>query len=128
MLRGIIFDMDGTLTKPNVDFAAIEREIGQKVGFIIDYAERSSPEERARALEILERHEAKSALEPELNEGVLEMLEVVSKKKLKKALLTRNSANQWIPFSANIICMCILSLLSAVKIQNQNRRLIPFFC
>ena len=91
MLRGIIFDMDGPLTKPNVDFAAIEREIGQKVGFIIDYAEMSSPEERARALEILERHEAKSALESELNEGVLEMLEVVSKKKLKKALLTRNS-------------------------------------
>jgi len=78
MLRGIIFDMDGTLTKPNVDFAAIEREIGQKVGFIIDYAERSS-------------HEAKAAIESELNEGVLEMLEFVSKKKLKKALLTRNS-------------------------------------
>ena len=45
----------------------------------------------ARALEILERHEAKAAIESELNEGVLEMLEVVSKKKLKKALLTRNS-------------------------------------
>ena len=91
MLRGIIFDMDGTITKPNVDFAAIEREIGAKVGFIIDYAEKSSPEERARALEILERYESKAAIESELNEGVLEMLEVVSKKKLKKALLTRNS-------------------------------------
>lgn len=91
MLRGIIFDMDGTLTKPNVDFAALEREIGAKVGFIIDYAERSSPEERRRALEILERYEAQSALESELNEGVLEMLDFVSKKQLKKALLTRNS-------------------------------------
>src|SRR3990172_10675283 len=91
MLRGIIFDMDGTITKPNVDFAAIEREIGAKVGFIIDYAEKSSPEERARALEILERYESKAAIESELNEGVLEMLEFVSKKKLKKALLTRNS-------------------------------------
>lgn len=91
MLRGIIFDMDGTLTKPNVDFAAIEKEIGAKVGFIIDYAEKSSPEERARALEILERYEAQSASESELNEGVLEMLEYISKKRLKKALLTRNS-------------------------------------
>src|SRR5574337_13316 len=91
MLRGIIFDMDGTLTKPNVDFAAIEREIGQKVGFIIDYAERSSPEERARALGILERFEAQAAVESELNEGVREILEFISKKKLKKALLTRNS-------------------------------------
>ena len=58
MLRGIIFDMDGTLTKPNVTLQPLS-EIGQKVGFIIDYAERSSPEERA-ALEILERHEASS--------------------------------------------------------------------
>lgn len=91
MLRGIIFDMDGTLTKPNVDFAAIEREIGTKVGFIIDYAERSIPEERKRALDILERYEAQAAMESELNEGVVEMLEFVSKKQLKKALLTRNS-------------------------------------
>ncbi|MEB2307909.1 MAG: HAD family hydrolase [Candidatus Brocadiaceae bacterium] len=91
MLRGIIFDMDGTLTKPNVDFAALEREIGAKVGFIIDYAERSSPEERMRALDILERYEAQAAMESELNEGVVEMLEYVSKKQLKKALLTRNS-------------------------------------
>lgn len=91
MLRGIIFDMDGTLTKPKVDFAALEREIGAKVGFIIDYAERSSPEERKRALDILERYEAQAALESELHEGVLEMLEFVSQKKLKKALLTRNS-------------------------------------
>lgn len=91
MLRGIIFDMDGTLTKPNVDFAAIEREIGEKVGFIIDYAERSSPEERRRALEILERYEAQSAHTSELNEGVPEILEFISKKQLKKALLTRNS-------------------------------------
>lgn len=91
MLRGIIFDMDGTLTKPNVDFAAIEREIGAKVGFIIDYAERSSPEERTRAMEILERYEAQAAMESELNEGVHEMLEYLSQKQLKKALLTRNS-------------------------------------
>lgn len=91
MLQGIIFDMDGTITKPSVDFAAIEREIGAKVGFIIDYAERSSPEERSRALSILERFEAQAAMESELNEGVLEMLEFLSKKKLKKAILTRNS-------------------------------------
>ncbi|MBF8276414.1 MAG: cbbZ [Candidatus Brocadiaceae bacterium] len=91
MLRGIIFDMDGTITKPKVDFAAIEREIGAQVGFIIDYAERSSPEERTRALSILERFEAQAAIESELNEGVLEMLEFLSKKKLKKAILTRNS-------------------------------------
>lgn len=91
MLHGIIFDMDGTLTKPNVDFAAIEREIGAKTGFIIEYAEKSSPEERIRALSILERYEAQAAIESELNEGVCEILEFIDKKNIKKALLTRNS-------------------------------------
>lgn len=91
MLQGIIFDMDGTITKPKVDFAAIEREIGEKVGFVIDYAERSSPEERARAMEILERYESEAALNSELNEGVHELLDYISRKKLKTALLTRNS-------------------------------------
>jgi len=91
MLHGIIFDMDGTLTKPNVDFAAIEKEIGEKVGFVIDYAEKSSPEERIRAMEILEHYEARAASESELNEGVIEILEFLENKRLKTALLTRNS-------------------------------------
>ncbi|MCF6149296.1 MAG: HAD family hydrolase [Candidatus Kuenenia sp.] len=91
MLQGIIFDMDGTLTKPKADFAAIEREIGAKVGFILDYAEQSSPEERTRAMGILERFEEQAALESELNEGVTEILEFLEKKQLKTALLTRNS-------------------------------------
>lgn len=91
MLQGIIFDMDGTLTKPKVDFAAVERDIGAKVGFILDYAEQSSPEERARAMGILERFEEQAAMESELNEGVTEMLEFLQKKQLRTALLTRNS-------------------------------------
>src|SRR3970040_1477443 len=128
MLRGIIFDMDGPLTKPNVDFAAIEREIGQKVGFIIDYAERSSPEERARALEILERHEAKAAIESELNEGVLEMLEFVSKKKLKKALLTRNYRKSVDTVLRKHNLHVHFAFIVSREDKNQNTRLIPFFC
>ena len=73
-----------TITKPKVDFAAIEREIGAKVGFIIGYAERSSPEERTRALSILERFEAQAAIESELNEGVVGDAGIFSPKKLKR--------------------------------------------
>ena len=50
-------------TRQRAPQAAIEREIGAKVGFVIDYAERSSPEERSRALGILERYEAQAATE-----------------------------------------------------------------
>ncbi len=90
MLQGIIFDMDGTITKPKVDFAALEREIEEKVGFVLDHAERSTPEARATAMEMFDRVETEAALESELNEGVHELLDYLSKKQLKRALLTRN--------------------------------------
>ena len=69
MLRGIIFDMDGTITKPNVDFAAIERKLALRLDSLLIMPRNQVPEERARALEILERYESKAAIESELNEG-----------------------------------------------------------
>ncbi|GJQ59460.1 MAG: HAD family hydrolase [Candidatus Scalindua sp. AMX11] len=90
MLQGIIFDMDGTITKPKVDFAAVEREIEEKFGFVLDHAERSSPEARAKAMEMLDQVESQAAIESELNEGVHELLDYLSQKQLKSALFTRN--------------------------------------
>ena len=90
MLQGIIFDMDGTITKPKVNFAAVEREIEEKIGFVLDHAERSSPEARERAMEILDRIETQAAIESELNEGVYELLDYIARKQLKTAILTRN--------------------------------------
>ncbi len=90
MLQGIIFDMDGTITKPKVDFAAVEREIEEKFGFVLDNAEKSSPEARAKAMERLDQVETQAALESELNEGVHELLDHILQKKLKTAILTRN--------------------------------------
>ena len=90
MLQGIIFDMDGTITKPKVDFAALEREVEEKVGFVLDHAERSTPDVRARAMEMFDRVETEAALESELNDGVHEILDYLSEKRLKRALFTRN--------------------------------------
>jgi HAD superfamily hydrolase (TIGR01509 family) len=90
MLQGIIFDMDGTITKPKVDFAAVEREIEEKFGFVLDNSEKSSPEARAKAMERLDQVETQAAIESELNEGVHELLDHISQKKLKTAILTRN--------------------------------------
>ncbi len=90
MLQGIIFDMDGTITKPKVDFAAVEREIEEKFGFVLDNSEKSSPEARAKAMERLDQVETEAAIESELNEGVHELLDHISQKKLKTAILTRN--------------------------------------
>ncbi len=90
MLQGIIFDMDGTITKPKVDFAAVEREIEKKFGFVLDNSEGSSPEARAKAMERFDQVETQAALESELNDGVHELLDHISQKRLKTAILTRN--------------------------------------
>ena len=90
MLQGIIFDMDGTITKPKVNFAALEREIEKNIGFVLEHAERSSPEARAKAMEIFDQVETQAAIESELNEGVHELLDYISQKQLKTAILTRN--------------------------------------
>ena len=54
----VIFDLDGTLTVPALDFDAIRAEIGLPPGPILESLERLSQAERRRAEEILHRHES----------------------------------------------------------------------
>ena len=51
----IIFDLDGTLTKPVLDFDAIRAEIGGIEGPILEAMVDLSPEDRARAELIVAR-------------------------------------------------------------------------
>ena len=92
MFRGVIFDLDGTITVNNLDFAAIRQEIGLSGGQpILEYMDTVPPQERARVSEILERHERQAAETAELNDGATELLLHLARKGIKTALLTRNS-------------------------------------
>ncbi len=92
MIQGIIFDMDGTLTKPNMDFGALISEIGVVMNeAVLEYMERVDEKERVRVNSILERFEARAAENAELNDGARELLDFVVKKGKKTSLLTRNS-------------------------------------
>ena len=92
MFRGVFFDLDGTITVNNLDFGAIRAEIGtQSREPILEYMDRVSPEERARANSILEAHERRAAETAELNEGAKSVLSHIADKGIKTALLTRNS-------------------------------------
>jgi len=92
MFRGVIFDLDGTITVNNLDFAVIRQEIGLAGGQpILEYMDTAPPEEQARVSEILERHERQAAETAELNDGATELLLHLARKGIKTALLTRNS-------------------------------------
>lgn len=90
-LRGVIFDMDGTLTEPAIDFAEMRRRVGIPSGDIL-ITIRGWPEERQREAfaiidEIEELARAKLAVQP----GVHELMEYLDARGLPKGIITRNT-------------------------------------
>ena len=88
--KAILFDMDGTLTAPFLDFELIKREIGIPSGPILETLAAMEGERRAAAERVLHRHEDRAALESTLNPGCVELLEWLESAKIKTALVTRN--------------------------------------
>lgn len=57
-IKGVIFDMDGTLTLPVLDFNGIRDSLGLVPGTdILPTVQKYSPEERAKAMAIIEEYE-----------------------------------------------------------------------
>ncbi|GIT30397.1 MAG: haloacid dehalogenase [Planctomycetaceae bacterium] len=92
-LRGIIFDMDGTLVDSGLDFDAIRRDIGLPERHPILEGVEAIPDgpERERALEILHRHEHEGAVRATPYPGATQLLERLGQLSLRPGVLTRNS-------------------------------------
>jgi len=91
-MKAVIFDLDGTLTRPMLDFNQIRQEIGLNAsGDILSAIEAMAPAQRHQAHGILERHEQHAAQHSRLNHGVTELLTELRKRKLSIGLLTRNT-------------------------------------
>ncbi len=91
MIRAVIFDMDGTLTRPTLDFPAIRAEIGLGEPLLETMIALAAGPERDRAFAILERHEERAAEVSELNDDVPEVLSFLESHRVPAALVTRNS-------------------------------------
>jgi len=89
-LEAVIFDLDGTLTVPYLDFDAIRAEIGGIQGPILEALAGKSEAEKTRAFEIIHRHELDAAENSQLQEGAYEMLRTLRTEGRKIGLLTRN--------------------------------------
>jgi len=90
---GLICDMDGTLTRPTLDFGAIRRELGLGAGDIAHQL-LALPEERQRAAwAAIEVHEARAAEQQTLQEGTAELLAACRRRAMKLGLITRNAAS-----------------------------------
>ena len=89
--RAVLFDMDGTLTEPLIDFDAIRRDMGIGPGPILEAMARMSPAERAVADAVLFRHEDDAAARSTLNAGCRELLGWLDEIRMPVALVTRNT-------------------------------------
>ena len=91
MLKGVIFDMDGTITKPFIDWKALREEIGVPPGqMIMHYIDSLEGKAKTEAEAILVRRENEAATHSELNEGVRELLAYLEEHQVKIALVTNN--------------------------------------
>ncbi|HVR62348.1 MAG TPA: HAD family hydrolase [Polyangia bacterium] len=89
--RAVIFDLDGTLTEPLLDFDAMRAEIGLAPGLpILEQLDGGDPALRARAEEVLRRHERAAIARATLAEGCLELLAHLAARAIPSAILTRN--------------------------------------
>jgi HAD superfamily hydrolase (TIGR01509 family) len=90
--RAILFDMDGTLTEPMLDFPRIKAEMGIGDRPILEALAEMTAPQRAAAEAVLHKHEELAAAGSTLNPGCREVLEWIDAHGIRTALITRNSA------------------------------------
>ena len=91
-LQGLVFDMDGTLTMPCLDFKKLRKllNIDDKVD-ILGHVETLAKGEREKSMKIIEGFEDEGRRNLELQPGIDELFNfLVKDTNLKLALLTRN--------------------------------------
>lgn len=92
-IKSVIFDLDGTLTAPMLDFDQIRKEMGLNPGStdILAAINTMDSVQKKQAQAILESHELYAAENSQLNHGVLELLTALRLRNLPIGLLTRNT-------------------------------------
>lgn len=92
-VQAVIFDLDGTLTKPVLDFQQIRLEMGLAPDCpgILEALEQMDPKNREQANSILMRHEQYAAENSRLNNGARQLLDTLKAHNIPIGILTRNT-------------------------------------
>lgn len=91
-IKAVIFDLDGTITQPYLNFDTMREEMGLPAnsGPILEAMEKMTAGQRHRVEEILHRHEEEAVTKSELNPGARQTLETLRKAGISIGILTRN--------------------------------------
>lgn len=110
-IRGVIFDMDGTVVDVSYDWGQIKEELETHGEPILHFLKELEEPERSRKWRILERYEEEATRKAILKEGIEEFLLFLSGKKIKVALVTNNSRKNvdYLLQKFNLTFDCIIS-------------------
>jgi len=91
-VRGVIFDLDGTLVDSRLDFDLMRREMGLPAGQpLLEGIARLTQSEAARCWAILAEHERRGANRATLLPGADVFVNALCERGIKTAVFTRNS-------------------------------------
>jgi len=90
-IRGVIFDLDGTVVQNDYDWTRIREELGSGSTSILAYLDSLEEPERSAKWTILETHESEQTEAAVLREGVRELLALLRARGIAAALVTNNS-------------------------------------
>jgi HAD superfamily hydrolase (TIGR01509 family) len=91
MIKGILFDMDGTVVDVPYDWKRIKQELQTKGEPILSHIQNLEEPERSEKWKILERYEEEATARATLKEGMEKFLVFLKEKGIKTALVTNNS-------------------------------------
>lgn len=83
--------MDGTLTRPTLDFEAMRRELGAPEGDLAHYILSLPPADRERAWAVIEAHEERAILDQRLQPGAADLLADCRVAGIRLGVVTRNA-------------------------------------
>ena len=91
-IKGVIFDLDGTLVSSELNFSLIKAQVGCPAEQdLLDYIEQlPSPYMREEAMNIVHQHELLDAQSAKLLPGVVEAVKALQAKNIPMAIVTRN--------------------------------------
>lgn len=102
-LKAVLFDFDGTLTKPGqLDFAVIKEQVGCPTDRpVLEYIQGLPEAEQKEAFEKLERFELEAAERAEPNDSASEVVKFLRSRALRVGVLSRNGQKSILRSLAN---------------------------
>ena len=90
IIKGVVFDMDGTLTVPCIDFQEMRRRVGVEEGDILHVIHGWSEEKQEEAFRKIAEIEEEALEKLQVMPGAVELCSTLDEKRTPRALVTRN--------------------------------------